>query len=285
MKIVLRRGTAEDATPCGVICYEAFAAIATKHGFPPDFPNPETAVAALTGMLALPGVYSVVADVDGKPMGSNFLWELDDIAGIGPITVDPTIQNGAVGRRLMADVLARAESKAFVGVRLVQAAYHNRSLSLYTKLGFEVREPLSIMQGAPIGKKIAGRRVRAATAADRSACDALCRRVHGHDRSHELEGMIAQRTATVVEQAGAITGYATDVGFFGHAVAASNTDLMALIAAAPHFSGLGFLLPSRNAEVFRWCLASGLRVVQPMTLMSRGMYQEPRGAFLPSILF
>ena len=47
----------------------------------------------------------------------------------------------------------------------------------------------------------------------------------------------------------------------------------------------GLLLPSRNGEVFRWCLARGLRVVQPMTLMSLGLYNEPRGAFLPSILF
>jgi hypothetical protein len=28
-----------------------------------------------------------------------------------------------------------------------------------------------------------------------------------------------------------------------------------------------------------------LRVVQPMTLMSVGPYQEPQGAFLPSVLY
>jgi hypothetical protein len=35
----------------------------------------------------------------------------------------------------------------------------------------------------------------------------------------------------------------------------------------------------------RWCLENGLRIVQPLTLMSKGLYQEPRGAFLPSILY
>ena len=44
-------------------------------------------------------------------------------------------------------------------------------------------------------------------------------------------------------------------------------------------------LPTRNSEVFGWCLGQGLRVTQPMTLMSLGLYNEPRGAFLPSILF
>ena len=59
----------------------------------------------------------------------------------------------------------------------------------------------------------------------------------------------------------------------------------ALIGAAPAFVGPSFLLPTRNGEVFRWCLAHGLRVVQLMTLMSLGLYNEPQGAFLPSILY
>ncbi len=40
-----------------------------------------------------------------------------------------------------------------------------------------------------------------------------------------------------------------------------------------------------NAEPFRWCLELDLRVVQQMTLMSLGSYQEPAGAFLPSVLY
>jgi hypothetical protein len=39
--------------------------------------------------------------------------------------------------------LERAAQRKFAGVRLVQAAYHNRSLCLYTKLGFETRETRS----------------------------------------------------------------------------------------------------------------------------------------------
>jgi hypothetical protein len=59
----------------------------------------------------------------------------------------------------------------------------------------------------------------------------------------------------------------------------------ALLAAAMSFPGPGFLLPIRNTKLFRWCLEHGLRVVQPMTLMSVGPYQEPKGEFLPSILY
>jgi hypothetical protein len=75
------------------------------------------------------------------------------------------------------------------------------------------------------------------------------------------------------------------VAFFGHATAETNADLQALIASAESFGGPGILVPTRNGALFRWCLANGLRVVQPMTLMSAGLYTEPSGAWLPSISF
>ena len=77
----------------------------------------------------------------------------------------------------------------------------------------------------------------------------------------------------------------TGIGFFGHAVGETMQDVEALIGAADAFAGPGFLVPTRDAPLMRWCLQSGLRVVQPMTLMTMGPYTEPRGAFLPSILY
>jgi GNAT superfamily N-acetyltransferase len=281
----IRPAANADAEVIGSIAYHAFHRIATAHNFPPDFPNVDAGVGLAKMMLGHPRIYGVVAEIDGKVAGSNFLWELSSVAGVGPITVDPQVQNAQVGRALMQAVLNRASEKAWASVRLVQAAYHNRSLSLYTKLGFDAREPLSVVQGQPIRKAIPGHAVRKATAGDLPACNALCTRVHGHDRHGELTDALAQGGATVVERDGRITGYATGVGFFGHAVGEANDDVKALIAAAPEFGGPGMLVPTRNAELMRWCLGQGLRVVQPMTLMSRGLYNEPRGAFLPSILF
>jgi hypothetical protein len=229
--------------------------------------------------------YSVVAQTDERIIGSNFLWEGDPIAGIGPITVDPNLQNARVGKQLMENVMQRAEEHRFAGVRLVQAAYHNRSLSLYTKLGFDIREPLSVLQGPAIGVDIPGYQVRLATHTDVVACNNLCLNVHGHHRRQELVDAINRGTATVVEHHGRVTGYTTQLSFFGHAVAETNYDLQALIGAAQSFPGPGLILPSRNSNLLRWCLNKGLRVTQPMTLMSRGLYNEPAGAFLPSVLF
>ena len=285
MNVTLRPGNAEDAQRCGAICYEAFKTIAEQHNFPPDFPSPEVATALLAGLLAHPGFCAVVAELDGRVIGSNFLDERSTVAGIGPITVDPAVQNRTVGRQLMQHVLHRVTQRRFPGVRLVQAAYHNRSLSLYTRLGFVAREPLSTMQGAPLAVQMPGYTVRLATERDLDACNQVCVQVHGHDRRGELLDAIQQGTATIVEHGGRITGYATPIAFFGHAVGETNDALKALIGAAPAFPGPGFLLPTRNWELFRWCLDHGLRVVQPMTLMSVGLYNEPAGAFLPSVLY
>ena len=285
MNVQIRSMKQEDVEICGRICYEAFKTISERHGFPPDFPSPEVAAGLLSHLLSRDDIYAVVAEADGRVMGSNFLWEGAAIAGVGPITIEPDAQNGAIGRRLMNEVMRRAEERRFAGVRLLQAAYHNRSLSLYTKLGFDTREPISNMQGPALGIEIPGHKVRPATSADLDACNKLYFKVHGHERSTELVLAIRQETATVVEHAGRITGYATEVGFMGHAVGESNEDLKALIGAAGSFPGPGFLLPTRNSDLMRWCLEKGLRVVMPMTLMSTGLYNEPRGVFMPSVIY
>jgi hypothetical protein len=236
-------------------------------------------------LLAHPRFYSVVAEAEGRVVGSNFLDERSCIAGLGPITVDPTVQNRGVGARLMQDAIDRSARRQAAGVRLLQAGFHNRSLSLYTKLGFRTREPVSILQGKPLGLKFPGYEVRSATAADVAVCNRICRQVHGFDRGVELRDTIDQKTASVVEHLGRVTGYTTGIAFFAHSVAETNQGLMALIGAAPEFGGPGFLLPTRNHEVFAWCLEAGLKLVYQMTLMTIGLYHEPEGAYLSSVLY
>jgi hypothetical protein len=243
------------------------------------------AQAVIASLLARPDVHSVVAEGDGQVVGSNFMAELGAIAGIGPVTVAPEAQDGAVGRRMMEHMLALAAERRVAGVRLVQAAYHSRSMALYARLGFDVREPLACMQGTPPRLRLPGSIVRPASVQDLDAATAVCRAVHGHERREELREAIEQGSATVVERGGRLTGYATLIGFWGHAVGRASDDLIALLSAAPAVLGAGVLIPTRDGELFRWCLANGLRVTQPLTLMSRGLYNQPAGAFIPSILF
>ena len=275
----------EDAEVCGRICYQAFTGISTHHNFPPDFPAPEEAIGLLTMMFSHPKFFCVVAETNERIVGSNCLDERGPIAGLGPITVDPTVQNSSIGRSLMHAVLDHARMRGVAGVRLVQAAYHSRSLSLYLKLGFDAREPLSLVQGSPLKASVEGCAVRPALAEDVDACSRLYEAVHGHTRDEELRDAILQGTAFVVERRGRITGYTSGLSFFGHSVAESDIDLQALISSADGFAGPGLLVPTRNANLLRWCLSSGLRLVQPMTLMTTGFYHEPSRPYLPSILY
>jgi GNAT superfamily N-acetyltransferase len=285
MDAKIRRATREDIEVCGEICYRAFCELADHHNFPHEFPDLEAAHGVVRSMISDPGHYGIVAELNGRTAGSNFMDERSTIAGIGPISVDPDVQNSGAGRAMMQHMLDRVAANRLPGVRLVQTAYHNRSLSLYAKLGFEIREPLSVMIGSPIKDSIPGYKVRPATEADLDACNRLCTVVHGHDRAGELRDAIKEGTATVVEHLGRITGYASAIGYAGHAVGESNEELKALISAAPEFLGCGPLIPSRNGELLRWCYSKGLSLMQQMTLMSVGLYNEPRFPFIPSILY
>jgi hypothetical protein len=55
-------------------------------------------------------------------------------------------------------------------------------------------------------------------------------------------------------------------------------------AAALQQGPLSFLLPTRQADLFRWCLAEGFKSVMPMTLMTMGEYRAPQGSYMPSVM-
>ncbi|HKH75522.1 MAG TPA: hypothetical protein VKA51_01035 [Rubrobacteraceae bacterium] len=69
-ELTLRAGRSEDAETCGSICDGAFKAIADQHNFPPDFPSSEVASGLVASILSRGDVYSVVAEVDGRVVGS-----------------------------------------------------------------------------------------------------------------------------------------------------------------------------------------------------------------------
>jgi hypothetical protein len=72
-----------------------------------------------------------------------------------------------------------------------------------------------------------------------------------------------------------------------HGVAETESDMQALIvgAAAASDQPLSFLLPTRQAVLFRWCLDQGMRALKPMTLMTIGEYRAPSGCYMPSVFY
>lgn len=287
MSISVRRITEQDVPACGRIIQEAFAGIADRHNFPRDFASAEQGAGMVGALLHNPKLFGVVAEIDGKVVGSNFVDERDAIRGVGPITVDPSCQHRGAGRRLMQAILDRSRGAA--GVRLVQDAFNTTSFSLYTSLGFDAKEPLVLMRGKPQDRPSGNRRVREMTESDLAACGELSRRVHGFARNGTLGDDLAHGRPFVLERESRIVAYASNPVFWilNHGVAETDGDLFDLLlgvgAAVPQ--PIEMLIPSRRSALVRWCLAQGLRVVKPCTLMAIGEYLEPRGAFYPSVVY
>jgi predicted N-acetyltransferase YhbS len=274
-----------DRDEAARIVYEAFAGIHDHHRFARDFPTLEAAVQLTGDFIAHPSIYGVVAEIDGRIAGSNFLDERGPIRGVGPITVDPAAQERGIGRHLMQAVLDRGAGAA--GIRLLQDAFNTRSLALYASLGFDVAEPVALMSGRPRIAGIAGIEVRPLREADLAECERLHRRVHGFERTAELRDALAAPALSplVASRDGRIVAFATTLSVFpaAYAVAETEHDMLALIAGAG--ASASFLLPTRQTQLFRLCLAAGLRVIKPMTYMTLGEYREPDGSWIPSVLY
>jgi GNAT superfamily N-acetyltransferase len=287
-EVTIREAEPADAEACAQICFDAFGGIQDQHRFPRDFPVLEAATGLMGMWIPHPSIWGIVAERDGRIVGSNFLDERDPIRGVGPITVDPQGQNAGVGRRLMEAALERGRGAP--GIRLLQDAFHMRSLSLYESLGFDVKEPVAVIGGSPSSSRPADEvEVRVLEEDDLDACEALCKRVHGFERTNELRDAIQAFKPFVAVRDGRITAYASSVIFWpmNHGVAESQVDMQALLvgaAAAAVNEPIALLVPLRSG-LFRWCLGEGLRLVKPMNLMALGDYQEPRGSWFPSVLY
>jgi len=284
--VTLREPTADDAPGLAQIVFDAFGDIHDHHRFERDFPALEIARGVIDNWIAHPSVWGVVAEVDGRVVGSNFLDERDPIRGVGPITIDPAGQNAGVGRRLMEAVIERGKDAP--GIRLLQDSFHMRSLCLYESLGFDVKEPVAVTRGEPRSAPVDGVEVRRMAQADLEECAALCERVHGFPRTNELRDAASLSAAFVALRDGHITGYASNPMLWpmSHGVATSDDDMIALLlgAAAQLDGPISFLVPLRSS-LFRWSISEGLRLVKPMNVMAMGEYQEPRGSWFPSVLY
>ena len=286
MNIQIRSIEQEDAETCGRICYEAFKKIAERHNFRPDFPTPELAIQLAQSLSASPQVFGVVAESEGRIVGSNYLWEYDEIRAVGPITVNPYLQSKGAGRKLMEAVIERG--RASKGIRLVQDSFNMASLSLYAGLGFDVKEPLVLIEGEIKGDVPSGIEVRPLKEEDIEGCAELCRKAYGFERTGELKNIPPPFSSFVAVRAGRVTAYAAAPHFWvlNHAVAESEEDMRALLTGAGNLSDrqpISLLLPTRQTDLFRWCLRKGMRAVKPMTLMAMGEYREPGACYLPSV--
>lgn len=276
----------QHVSELGRICYEAFKDVAESHGFTPDFPSVQVARKAIGMLVERKDFYGVAAIVHGEVAGSNYLSLSDPVAGVGPITVDCAFQGRDLGRALMQDVIDYARRNNIERVRLLQDGFNMVSLSLYASLGFEVKHPIAEMHLNAAVK--ADATIRLVHDADVEALDEICKKNYKTSRRNELAAAVRAGLSPVLrERGGKFTGYLIP-GRFGHGVAETSDDAVALATQAarliPHERAQS-LIPLEDGPLLRAFLKAGCRIMKVLNLMALGPYEAPTSVWMPSILY
>lgn len=286
MAIELIPADAKHFSDLARICHLAFDTLHTRHAVHRDVPSEEVGRLIIGGVLHRPDYTGVVAVEDGRIVGSNFFLFADEVCGVGPITVDPTIQSRGVGRRLMQWVVdeARRRRGPRPHVRLFQEAVNTTSLSLYTSLGFRWRDAAALMHPKPADADDPS--VRPMTVADLPHVQRLSEKHYGFSRAKDIASLLAMELpAFVRERDGRVVGYQVAT-LFGHAAAETDADLLALAAQTARRippSMAVVIVPMSQASLFGSALASGFRVAKVLNYMSLEAFDAPPGPLMPSI--
>jgi predicted N-acetyltransferase YhbS len=285
MAIEIVPATVEHAPELGRICHEAFHSLHEHHRVAPDVPTEDIGRVIIALVIHRSDYVGAVAMENGRVVGSNFLLLADEVAGVGPLTVDPASQAKGVGKLLMQWAIDEARRRRGQGVhlRLFQEAVNTSSLSLYTKLGFQWRDAAVAMD--PARAEVDDPTIRRMTEADLSAVDELSTRHYGFSRAKDAAQMLkVSLPAFVREREGRIVGYRI-LTLFGHASADTNEDLLALASHsaryAPDISVV--LVPLSQDGLFRSALAAGYRVRKVINYMSLDAFCPLPGPSFPSI--
>jgi predicted N-acetyltransferase YhbS len=166
-----------------------------------------------TRFVTDPGL-ALVAEADGRLLGSILGMDWGSHLTLGPLSVDPALWGKGVARRLTAAFMEIPAVRAAPLVSLFTFPQSASHLRLYESFGFASQFLTPVMAKRPQAK--AGARLFSALSGDaQSAALAQCRAVAdavlpGLDLSRQIETIAAQRLGetVLVESAGEIAGFA-----------------------------------------------------------------------------
>ncbi|MBX3363327.1 MAG: GNAT family N-acetyltransferase [Phycisphaeraceae bacterium] len=268
------------------ICHLAFDTLHERHRVHRDVPTEEVGGLIIGGVLHRPDYVGAVAVEHGRVVGSNFLLLADEVCGVGPITVDPSVQSRGVGRVLMQWAIdeARRRRGDRPRVRLFQEAVNTTSLALYSRLGFCWRDSAALMHPRPAETDDAS--VRPMTTGDLPDVQRLSAQHYGASRVNDAARLLSMGfPAFVLERGGRVVGYQIAT-LFGHASAETDEDLLTLVGQTarrvpPPISVV--IVPMSQASLFQAALSAGFRVAKTLNCMSLETFDLPPGPTMPSI--
>jgi ribosomal protein S18 acetylase RimI-like enzyme len=256
------------------VIFEAFSDLDKRHNVPAFLTDREDAIKVASRLFGLTKIRGYAADSDGKIVGVGFLHDLGPAGyGISPLAVDPRSQAQGAGQAILERII---EDAGLATIRLLQDAFNNAALGLYSRYGFVVREHATVIRGRPTGSVKDIVIAQENDLAGRS--EALHRHVVGFNRpAFPTRPFMAKRDGEVV-------GFIAPGADYPFAAALEEATLKPLIAtlAATLDRDVTVAIPAPQHETIRWMLDQGGRVVRSMNLMVRGPYARPNGARLHS---
>jgi GNAT superfamily N-acetyltransferase len=237
----------------------------------------------------------LVAEGEGRLIGSCFYHPRETHVGVGIVNVRQTAGGQGVARALMEEVIRLAGERP---LRLVSSAMNLDSYSLYTKLGFvpgELYQDMMFREGAEL-EGLGGAGVRAARVEDVPAMVALEERVSGIEREKDyryfLQNELGIWSGSVLERAGELVGFLWSVDhpgsrMLGPGVMVDDEGALGLIAAeARRFAGASplFLVPAKAQGLIARLHACGARNCELHLAQVRGSGVAPSGVVMPTFM-
>lgn len=276
MPITVRDAAPTDQSATAEIIYGAFHQLDERHNVPAYMNTMEDANIVASHLYGIPKIHGYVAEDDGQVVGIGFLHDIGDAGmGISPLAVAPQAQARGVGQAILDRMIERAGGAS---VRLLQDAFNNSTLALYSRYGFVVREQVTCVKGQP-GRESSSDGLTITHDSDPAGTsEALYRQIMGFNRpSFPTRPVMAHRGAD-------LAGFIAPGTEYPYAVADNEETLRALIAglATELDAQITAAIPAAHAETLRWMLDRDGRVIRSMNLMVRGPYTRPNGARLNS---
>ncbi len=244
-----------------------------------------------------PGCCVVALDDAGVLIGSAFFHPRETHAGVGVVSVHPSVFGRGVARAMMEEIIRIADGKP---LRLVSSAMNLDSFSLYTRLGFVPRMTLqAVTLDVPaVGLPGASSRLRAATMADVPRIADLEMRLNGVRKERDYRFFAenrsgAWRLAVIEKQGGELAGFLAASAHasgaqLGQGVAEDEATLQELVHGTldTHFRSrhVVWLLPVGCTGLVRQAYAWGARNRETHLFNVLGDAPAMRGVTIPTFL-
>ena len=274
MPFIVRDAISSDQSATAEVIFGAFNKLDERHDVPPYMRTIEDGSIVASHLYGIPKIRGFVAEENGEIVGIGFLHDIGDVGmGISPLAVAPSAQARGVGQAILDRMI---ETAGGASIRLLQDAFNNATLALYSRYGFVVREQITCVTGKP-GPKTSDLTITHDTDSAGTS-EALHHHVMGFNRpSFPTRPITAHRGAN-------LAGFIAPGTEYPYAVADNEDTLIALISglAVELDAPITAAIPAVHSQILRWMLDHDARVIRSMNLMVRGSYSRPNGACLNS---